>query len=65
MKVTKLTAMVWTQSVPQPMRESGSRYSGGQGVSRVTNTNIRESVESECNFSKRASDLYYRRRQGI
>jgi hypothetical protein len=26
-----------TQSVPQPAEESGSRYSGGQGVSRVTN----------------------------
>jgi hypothetical protein len=34
--------------------------SGAQEIGRVTNTNTRESVETECNYSKRASDLYYR-----
>ena len=30
-----------------------------------TDTNTRESVKSECNFWKRASDLYYRRNNEI
>jgi hypothetical protein len=44
-----------------PLGESGFWYSGGQRVSGEwqTDTKTRESVESECNFSKRASDLYY------
>jgi hypothetical protein len=48
--------MDWTQLIPQPARDSGFWYSGGQGV-RQTDTNTKESVGSKCNVSKNASDI--------
>jgi hypothetical protein len=32
-----ISAADWPQSAPQPAGESGSRYTGGQGVGGITN----------------------------
>jgi hypothetical protein len=43
---------------PSTRGESGSLYSGRQGVSGMTDRVTTESAVSECNFSKQASDTY-------
>jgi hypothetical protein len=59
--------MPWTElsGSLNPWENSGSQFSSGKGVGgKMTNRREhRESSISECNVSKQASDLYYRRKQ--
>jgi hypothetical protein len=50
--------------VPQPGENQSSSTQVGKESASDKQTRRQESVDSECNFSKRASDLYYRRKQG-